>query len=77
MQILGWFKAESGLCLTLEPSQGLRITGNLVRQELQGHEAKQAQVFGLVNDTHTATAEFFDDAVVRDDLADHWAEILG
>jgi hypothetical protein len=27
-------------------------------------------VFGFVNDTHTATAELFDDAVVRDGLAD-------
>ena len=34
-------------------------------------------VFGLVDHAHAAAAEFFDDAVVRDGLADHWSEIVG
>ena len=33
-------------------------------------------VLSLVDHTHAAPAEFFDDAVVRDGLADHWREIL-
>jgi hypothetical protein len=31
----------------------------------------KASVFGFVNDTHAATAEFFEDAVVRNGMADH------
>ena len=31
----------------------------------------QAGVLGLVDDTHAATAQLLDDAVVRDGLADH------
>ncbi|MGA2605997.1 MAG: hypothetical protein ABSH01_00915 [Terriglobia bacterium] len=27
-----------------------------------------------INNTHAAPAEFFDDAVVRDGLPDHWRE---
>src|SRR5215472_1430212 len=34
-------------------------------------------VFSLVNHAHTAATELFDNAVVRDRLADHRAEILG
>ena len=30
----------------------------------------EARVFGLVDDAHAAAAKFFDDAVVRDSLAD-------
>ena len=34
-------------------------------------------VLSLVHDAHASAAELVDDAVVRDDLADHWAQILG
>ena len=46
-------------------------SGDFVRQELQGDEAMEASVLGLVNHTHPAAAELLDDAVVRDGLADH------
>jgi hypothetical protein len=61
----------------------LRIFGDVVGQELQGHKAAELHVLGFVDDTHATTAEFFDDAVVRDDPADerlgfrHLALILG
>ena len=48
----------------------MRIVGNFVRKKFQGDEAAELGVFGLVNDAHSAAAEFFDDAVVRDGLAD-------
>jgi len=32
----------------------------------------QAGVLGLVHNPHSAAAEFLNDAVVRDGLADHW-----
>ncbi len=52
--------------------QGLRISGDLIGQEFQGDEAAELGVLSLIDDTHTATAELLDDAVVRDGLADHW-----
>ena len=40
-------------------------------QEFQGDEAAKLCVLGFVDHTHAAAAEFLDDAVVRDGLADH------
>ena len=37
----------------------------------------QPRVLGFVDHTHPAAAQLLDDAVVRDGLANHWAEILG
>jgi hypothetical protein len=34
----------------------------------------QLYILGLVHHTHPVTAEFLDDAIVRDGLADHWRE---
>ena len=55
----------------------LRVFGYIVRQELESDKAAELHVLGLVDHTHPAAAELLDDAVVRDGLADHWAEILG
>jgi hypothetical protein len=43
-------------------------------QELERDEAVKASVFRFVHDTHAATAKFFDDAVVRNGLANHRPE---
>ena len=59
------------LGLALKTPQGLGITGNIFRQKLQGHETAQLQVFGLVDNAHAAAAELFNNAVMRDGLADH------
>ena len=37
----------------------------------------QPRVLGLVHHAHAATAQLLDDAVVRNDLIDHWIEMLG
>ena len=37
----------------------------------------ESDILGLVDDTHPASAELLDDAVVGDGLAEHWGEILG
>ena len=57
--------------LAPEAFQRLRIFGQLVGQELQGDEAAELSVLGLVDHTHPAAAELLDDAVVRNGLADH------
>jgi hypothetical protein len=61
----------------------VRIPSNIRREEFQGDEAVEANVFRFVNYAHTATAEFFKDTVVRDGLADQegkglrlWATML-
>jgi len=61
---------RSCLRLTLESGECLRVSSDLIWQELQGHEAMQPDVLRLVHHAHPAPAEFLDDAVVRDGLAD-------
>src|SRR5208283_2258710 len=59
------------LRLSLEAGQGLRVLSDIIGQKLQGDKAVQAYVLGLVDDTHAAAAELFEDTVMRDDLVDH------
>ena len=61
----------------LESSDGLGIAGKLIGQEFDGNEAMQPRVLGLVDDTHPASAQFLDDAVVRDGLPDHTRQCYG
>src|SRR5438128_1194216 len=60
-----------GLRLASETGQRLKVSGNFFRQEFEGDETVQARVFGLVDHTHPTAAEFLQDAVVRDGLAEH------
>src|SRR5579862_2198160 len=66
---VGMIQGRSRLRFALEPAQSLRVFRNLVRQELQGDKAVQLYVLGLVDDTHAATAEFLDGAIMRNRLA--------
>ncbi len=56
---------------------------NLFRQEFQRDETAQVHALGLIYDTHSSSAELFENAVVGDGLADervgvlHSAVILG
>ena len=68
---VGMIQRGSGPGFAAEAVQGLRVAGDLVGQELEGDEAMQPRVLGLVDHTHTAAAELFHDAVVRDGLVDH------
>ena len=68
---VGMVQSGSGLRFALKALEGLRVVGYIVGQELQGDEAAELGVLGLVDDAHAAAAELFDDAVVRDGLADH------
>src|SRR6266480_5283012 len=56
------------LRFALETGECLRVSGNLLRQELQRNEAMQPCILGFVDDTHPAVAELFEDAIVRDGL---------
>src|ERR1019366_9372021 len=54
-----------------ESLQRLPVLGHILRQELQSDEAVKPGVLGLVNDAHASAAELLDDAVMRDNLANH------
>jgi hypothetical protein len=59
------------LSFALKTRKRLRVSGYFLRQELEGYETVKAGVFGLVDHTHSAAAEFLNDAVVGNRLADH------
>ncbi|MFZ0700639.1 MAG: hypothetical protein WAN10_08395 [Candidatus Acidiferrales bacterium] len=53
----------------MEAFQRLSIATEVFRQELQRHKPPEFCVFGLVDHTHPAAAEFLDDSVVADCFA--------
>ena len=67
----------SGLGLALEAGQRLGVSGDVIRQELEGDKAMQTGVFGFVDHTHAAATDLLDNAVVRDGPADHQRAMLG
>ena len=73
-----------GAGFTLEPIERLGIVSEIVGKKFESDEAAEASVFSFVDDAHSAAAEFFDDAVMRDGLADqgrglvgHWRRFYG
>ncbi len=54
----------------------LLVFENVRAKEFQGDRALQLRVFGLVNDTHAAPADFGEDLVVADGFADHDGQIV-
>ena len=58
-----------GAGLAPEAFEGLRVFCEFVRQKFEGDVAAEVRILGFVDDTHTAAAEFFDDAVMRDGLS--------
>jgi hypothetical protein len=69
-------QSGSSLRFALEAAERLRVFGHVIRQELERDKTVQPRVFTLVDDTHPAAAQLFDDAVVRDSLVDHVLRIL-
>jgi hypothetical protein len=47
------------------------VLGQFLRKKLQCNMSAKIRILGLVNHTHPSAAEFFEDAVVRDGLANH------
>ena len=68
---IGMVQGRSSLSLSLEAGQCLGVFGHFIGQKLQRDESVQGYVLCLVDDTHAAAAEFLENAVMRDDLADH------
>ena len=61
----------SGPRFPAKPFQHRRVLGDQLGQKFKRHHPAQLGVLGLVNHTHPAAAEFLDDAVVRDGMANH------
>jgi hypothetical protein len=68
---IGMVQCGSGLRFALETGECLGVFGYFVGQKFQGYEAVKLDVLGLVHNAHPATAQLFNNAVVRDGLADH------
>ncbi len=73
---IGMIQRRRCFRFALKAGQGLRVAGDVVGQQLQRYKAMQPQVFSFVDDSHSASAELLDDAVVRNCLPDHWSRIL-
>ena len=68
--MLGWFSAEAAWASRRKRSRAWGSLARVFGQEFQGDEAVEEGVFGFVDDAHSAAAESFEDAVVRDGLSD-------
>ncbi len=64
-------QGRRGLRFPLKPGEGLRIPGYILRQELERDETVETSILSFVDDSHTAATKLFNDAVMRDGLADH------
>jgi hypothetical protein len=62
---VGMIERGGGLRFALEAFERGMVGGRVLREEFQHHRALEVGVFGLVNDAHSAAAEFFDNAVMR------------
>jgi hypothetical protein len=63
-------QSRSGLRLPLKAAKGLRILGDVIGQKLEGNEAVQPDVLGLIDSTHAAAAHLLQHAVMRNGLSD-------
>src|SRR4029077_20349402 len=68
---VGMVQGGGGAGFALKALQRLRVGSNIWRKYFEGDEASEFDVFGLVDDAHATAAEFVDDAVVGDGLANH------
>ena len=66
--MLGWSRAEAVRASRSKRSSDLGILGEFFGQEFQGDEAAEFEIFGLIDDAHSAAAEFLHNAVVRNVL---------
>ena len=73
-------QCRGGLGFALKTAECLRVFGYLVGQELEGDVATEFEVFRLIHDAHTPTADPAEDPVMGDCLthglgrSSHWRE---
>ena len=69
-------QSGSSPSLLLKTAGSSRVVSDVVVQEFERDKAAEADVFGLVNHTHAAAAQFLQDAVVGNGLAEHAGGML-
>jgi hypothetical protein len=67
---VGVVQGRSSPRLALEAGQSLGISGDFIRKELESHETVESGILGLIDNTHAASAQLLNDAVMRDGVAD-------
>ena len=72
---IGMIQGRRRACLAAETFERRLVVGNIVGKKFQGDEAAEFGVFGFENHAHAATAELFENAVVRDGASDHSREV--
>ncbi len=65
-----------GLGLTLKAFPNILVAQQMARKKLQRNEPLEFGVLGLIDNAHAALADFLEDAVVRDCLADQDVRIV-
>ena len=70
-------QGRGGTRLALKAVAEPGVVSKVFRQKLQGNETAKASVLRLVNDTHAARAQLFQDTVVRNGGADHNCMVNG
>ena len=68
---VGMIQRRCGTSLASKTFKGLGIGGRIIGEKLERDETSQLGVFGFINHAHATAAQEFNDAVVRDGLADH------
>src|SRR5215472_13984955 len=64
-------KSRSSAGFALKPLHRMVIAGEVIRQEFESDLAAELGVFSLIDNAHAATAQFLQDAVMGNRLADH------
>ena len=71
---VGVIQRGSGTCFAAEALQRLRVLVEFFREKFERHTAAKLEIFGGVEHTHAAAPELFQNAVMRESLADHYKE---
>ena len=76
--MLGWFSAEAAFASRWKRARACGSLATSSGRNFRATKRSELYVLGFVDDTHAAAAEFLDDAIVRDRLADHeWRKNSG
>jgi hypothetical protein len=73
---VGMVQRGGGTRFAAEAFERMRIIRYFGRQKLERDEAAQFGVLRLVDDAHATATEFLEDAIVRNDAADHVGKML-
>jgi hypothetical protein len=68
---VGMIESRRGPGFAPEAFERLQVIREFLGQKFQCDMTPEAEVLGLVNNTHPAAAGYFQNAVVRDGLANH------